>query len=332
MTNEKTSGHAAALLNQLLDVLLWADRAPTSPVKKFHQAKERRELRRAAARLRAGQAEPRHTDLTREELADIYERTARRDEIVERAYIDFKRIDREFGRVLEEKDPEERKKLDAFLDELERAARKDGLESRAGRRFEHLRVLGWFSGQHKGKKRRQKGKTPRHLPLVLFPPVDAPFDTSDAEIPLPYASVPGPPRVFVRTRADGSEVIGISDRAYESVSEIYDLPDANRLVVSEKRTGYVVDIRSRTLVKEIEAKVLEVIFDEELTLLFIHRGDGRLEGFGKTGPLWTTDPICTAEFRNPGLTDAMFFGVAQCSCGGWAGFVVDVATGEVSYP
>src|SRR6185436_20146576 len=40
------------------------------------------------------------------ELADIYDRTVERDEILEQALRDFKRITRELGCVLEENDPE----------------------------------------------------------------------------------------------------------------------------------------------------------------------------------------------------------------------------------
>src|SRR5256885_9015262 len=77
MKNEKSSGHAAALLKELLDLLLWADRAPKLPVKKFHRAKERRELRRAAARLREGNAQtPSKSGHTAEGTAAIPEPTA----------------------------------------------------------------------------------------------------------------------------------------------------------------------------------------------------------------------------------------------------------------
>src|SRR5206468_7002806 len=115
----------------------------------YHRAKERRELRRIAARLREGKAQtPSKSGHTAEELADIHERTVRRDEIVERAYLELKRINRELDRVLAENDPEELERLEAFVDEIERAARENGPGSEAMRRYEHLRILGWFSQQH----------------------------------------------------------------------------------------------------------------------------------------------------------------------------------------
>jgi hypothetical protein len=67
----------------------------------------RRELRRRAKRLRRGQAEPRYANLhTAEQLADVYERTIERDEILEQKKRDFERIGHDLSRVLEENDPE----------------------------------------------------------------------------------------------------------------------------------------------------------------------------------------------------------------------------------
>jgi hypothetical protein len=71
--NDKASARAVALINQTIDVLLRAGRAPTSPVNEFQRAKQRRELRRLAKRLREGKAEPRDESLhSAEELADIF--------------------------------------------------------------------------------------------------------------------------------------------------------------------------------------------------------------------------------------------------------------------
>jgi len=135
--------------------------------------------------------------------------------------------------------------------------------------------------------------------------------------------------VFLRTDADGGGWIGISDRAFESVNSFHDLPDGNHLVISAQRTGYIIDADCRTFAEEIDAKVVAVIRDEERPLFFIHRDDGRVEAFGKTGRLWKTDPITSAEFRNPVLTDHALYAEAPCSCGGWVEVAVDVATGKV---
>jgi len=106
MKNDNASGRAMALVHQAVGVLQRVDKAPGSPVNAFVPAKLRCELRRGAARLRMGKAQPRYRNLhTAEELADIYERTVRRDEILEQGLEDLNRITRDLGRVLEETTP-----------------------------------------------------------------------------------------------------------------------------------------------------------------------------------------------------------------------------------
>ena len=74
--DDNTPERAVALVNQALDLLRSGEDAPASPVNSFLPAKRRRALRRDAARLRQGKAEPRYKNLfTAEELAAIYERT-----------------------------------------------------------------------------------------------------------------------------------------------------------------------------------------------------------------------------------------------------------------
>lgn len=313
---EKPFGRAAALLDQLLDLFLWADHAPRPPVTKYHDANERRKLRRAARR-------------SHPLVRILCEWTVRRDEMTDRAYTDFKRIKRELDRILEENDPREIENFEAFLKELERAAIEAGPESRAGRRFEHFRVLGWFAEQHNKQKRRQKGGTPKHLPLVLFPPVGAGPGASAPAEPVPYGSDSRPRRVFLRRTPDGVEWIAFNDGLYEPIAEICDLPDGNELVVSAKRKGYVVHGELRTLIEEIDTEIVEVLGDEEQTLLVIQRDDGRMEGFGPAGRLWTTEAVSSAALRNVGMCGHGFYGEAPSAEGGWVRFHVNLETGEV---
>jgi len=301
MKNEKSSGPAAAVLNQMLDLMLRADHAPTSPMKKRHQAKERRELRRSAERLRQGKSQPPEgTGCTAEELADIYERTVRRDEIVEREYREFIRLNHELGRVLAENGPEEREKLVAWVDEIERAARENGRDSEAGRRYEHLRILGWFSHQHFHQLRRQKDGLPQHVPLVLLPP------------PLPSDAVTAIPP--------------------QDTEVIVEMPDGNHLFLTTEGAGYIIHINSGTLVEDLGSDVVQVSRDEHLTLFVVYHGDGSLEAFGKSGRRWKTPPLGSGEFRNASLLDNVFSAEAsQASGEEWLAFSVDVATGEVRF-
>ena len=54
--NGNASERAAALVNEAIEVMQRADRAPASPVNTFLPAKKRRELRRAVGRLRGGKS------------------------------------------------------------------------------------------------------------------------------------------------------------------------------------------------------------------------------------------------------------------------------------
>jgi hypothetical protein len=56
MKKNDASERAAALVHQAVDVLQRATHAPASPVGRFTPAKVRRQLRRSAARLRAGKS------------------------------------------------------------------------------------------------------------------------------------------------------------------------------------------------------------------------------------------------------------------------------------
>jgi len=186
MTNtnsEKTSGRAAALLHQALDVLRRADHAPASPVRAFLRAAERREFRRGAKRLRAGKAQPRNPNISAGELAEIYERTVQRDEIVEQTLREFERITFQLGDVLAENDPEERKTLDAAVDEIVRTAKENGPASEAGARYQHLQILASIGRKTHSHKRRQRARAVTPPPIPPPPPVaDIPLAGSDLSV------------------------------------------------------------------------------------------------------------------------------------------------------
>src|SRR3954452_22385464 len=111
MKNDNASERATALVHEALDVLQRADHAPDSPVNAFLTAKLRRGFRRTAKRLRRRKAQPRYGNLhTSEELADVYERTVQRDEILEQGLRDLQRITEDLGRVLEETNPRSEKR------------------------------------------------------------------------------------------------------------------------------------------------------------------------------------------------------------------------------
>src|SRR5689334_721948 len=107
MKKESKAERAVALVNAAIDAMRRAQTAPDSPVNKHTTVEERRELRRKAKRLRKGQLEPNHPNIhDAEQLAGIYERTAQRDDIFEKARLEFMRANRELEPIIEEGDPE----------------------------------------------------------------------------------------------------------------------------------------------------------------------------------------------------------------------------------
>jgi hypothetical protein len=79
MKNLTAPQRAVVLMHEALDVMLRVGQAPDSPVYAFVKKEERRQLLRDAKRLRKQQVEPRYKNLhSADELADLYERTARR--------------------------------------------------------------------------------------------------------------------------------------------------------------------------------------------------------------------------------------------------------------
>jgi hypothetical protein len=117
--------------------------------------------------------EPRYKNLySAEELADIYERTAQRDEIIEQGFRDFKRITLDLGRVLKEDDREVGKAIGTLIRDARRSAEENGPFSEAAVRFRQVELLAWLGQQYRSRKRRQRPPSPLNVPLAADPPVD----------------------------------------------------------------------------------------------------------------------------------------------------------------
>jgi hypothetical protein len=110
------------------------------------------------------------------------------------------------------------------------------------------------------------------------------------------------------------------------------MPDGKHLFVSAAGAGYVIDVKSRTLVEEIGTEVAGVIRDDPMTVFIVVHNSLSLEAFGRTGRLWKTDPIGCGGFRRMAITDTRLVGEARHPFPpGWAGFSVKLATGEVRF-
>jgi len=343
MKNDKASERAVALVQEMVDVLQRTGEAPASPLTAFLTAAERREFRRRAARLRRQKVEPRYKNLhSAEELADLYERTAQRDEIVEKARRDLQRISAELKRIRSEKDPDVEKAMVALVKEAEQSAEKHGPRSEAAQRFRCLQLMGWI-GQRATEQRRKPGAK---FPWTVFPAGDpseeARYVLTAAEIldapPPGEAVIAIPPegkdsgreRALIRIGVRGASWIGSFEIGSTSDSTVLMMPDCKHLFVSAQGAGYIIDLLSRTLVETIGTEVVEVIgFPMGL---FVVNHNVSLEAFGKSGRLWKTGRISAGGFRGIVVTETRLIGEARDPRRGeWCGFSLDMATGEVRF-
>ncbi len=330
-------------MHEYLDVLLRVGQAPDSPVYAFVTKEKRRQLRRDAKRLRKQQVEPRCKNLhSAEELADLYERTARRDEIREQGQRDLQRISAEMKRVRKGKEAEVEKALETLLNESARTAIEHGPGSEADRRHRLLHYWWWFGGQVLAHRRRPP------VPYSgLFPPVgdlsiqprmelsaaqilDAPPPGEPVIAFPPEGSDSGRERVFLRIGVGDASWIGSFEIGHMSVGSVRMMPDDKHLFVSAKGAGYIIDARTHTLVEQVGTHVAFVWRDAPNTLFMVDHNGKSLEMFGRSGRLWKTGTISSGGFRGISLEDTIVAGEAlRGSPEVWVGFSVNVATGEV---
>jgi hypothetical protein len=344
MNEDNPSERAVALVQQALEVLLRAETAPASPVTAFLTAKKRRALRREAARLRQGKAEPRYKNLhTAEDLAALYERTVQRDEMIEQGIRDFKRITRDLDCILEENTPGLRKTMETFALEARRAAEEQGPGSEAARRYRQVQLIAWLANRQHSQRRRQRAAAP---PRVAPAPdssaqawwreiaaeiLTSPPSPDEPVIPIPpQGQDSGRERMFLRIGIGPKSWIGSFECGHTNASTVRMLPDLKHLFVAAGGAGYVIDAKSRTLVETTGTEVIAAIHDEPLTLLVVNHNGMSLEAFGKTGRLWKTGTISSGGFRRMAHTAEAVVGEARHPLlVGWTRFSVKLATGEV---
>ncbi|HWS71196.1 MAG TPA: hypothetical protein VN605_03745, partial [Thermoanaerobaculia bacterium] len=293
MKNDSASERIVPLVEAALDALQLAETAPYSPVNRFLTAKGRRELRRNARRLRERKVHPGRTSAhTAEELADVFERTVRPDEIHEQARRDFDRIVRDIDRVHEENRAEVEKALARLVVEARRSAEKAGPGSPAAERFRLLGLLSSLRWRDHHRERRQ-----RHtgaLPLWPGEPV-IPIPRDDRD--------PARGRILFRVVVAEANWIGAFERGHTSFSAVDMMPGRKHLFVAADGAGYLIDWMTRTLVETIGTDIAGVMGDEANTLFFVDHGGTSLEGFGWNGRLWKTGPIGCGGFRRLAITD-----------------------------
>ncbi|HXA18617.1 MAG TPA: hypothetical protein VN380_16605 [Thermoanaerobaculia bacterium] len=343
MKNPTAPERAMALVHEVIDVLQRAERAPDSPVNTFLPGKMRRKYRRAARRLRRQESQPRYTNLhSAEELAEIYERTAQRDEMIEKALRDFQRLTLALGRVLEENDPEVGNAIGTFIDEAERLAEEHGPGSEAARQYWRLQWLGWFGQRWHAHRRRPRVPGPMP-PLSMDPSIevrnyltaaeilDSPPPPGELVIAIPpEGSGSGRERAYIRIGLGAASWVGSFEIGYTKRGSFSLMPDDKHLFVCAKGAGYIIDLKTHTLVEQVGTHLAFVWVDAARTLLTVDHNGMSLESFGKNGRLWKTGIISTGGFREISLEDGIIAGEARQGSR-WVGFSVNVATGEVRF-
>lgn len=344
MKNDNASERATALVQEAVDVLRRAERAPDSPVSTFLTAEMRRKSRRIARRLREQKVQPRYRNLhSAEELASIYERTVRRDEIHEEARRDLQRISLELKRIRKEKAPEVEKAMVTLATEAARLAEEHGPGSEAAQRFRLMQFFAYFGQQARDHRRKPRvpfswsGPLDRDRSmaardeLTAAEVLDSPPSPDEAVIAIPAEGRgSGRERVFIRIGVGDASWIGSFEIGHMSVGSVSMMPDHRHLFVSAKGAGYIIDLKSRTLVEEIGNDVARVHLDEPGTFFVVDHDGKSLEAFGRNGRLWKSGVISCGGFRELSLTDDRLIGEAR-QASGWTDFSVDLATGEVRF-
>ncbi|HEX7677232.1 MAG TPA: hypothetical protein VF713_03855 [Thermoanaerobaculia bacterium] len=118
-------------------------------------------------------------------------------------------------------------------------------------------------------------------------------------------------RVFLRIGIGEASWIGSFEIGHMNVSTIAMMPDDKHLFVSAEGAGYIIDLKSRTLVEQIGTDVAGVMVDEPRTVFIVDHNGMSLEGFGRTGRLWKTDTISSGGFRETALEDNSIAGEAR---------------------
>jgi len=288
MKNENRAERVIALVNEAVDVMRRAERAPHSPLSASVSAERRREYRRHAVRLRKQQVGPRYPNLhSAEKLAGIYERTVARDEILEKVEKDFRRISLELKQLRKE-NPEIEKAVVTLVEEAARLAEEHGPGSEAAERYRLLLSFGCAEKEFIDRRRKPRAvsrpsltRTEARYLLTAAEFLDsAPEGKAVIAIP-PERSGSGRPRILIRIGVGEASWIGSFETGDDiSFNTVALMPDERHLLVSADGAGYIIDL-SRTLVEQIGMEITGVMADDAGTLLVVVHGSRRLEAFGR---------------------------------------------------
>jgi hypothetical protein len=140
------------------------------------------------------------------------------------------------------------------------------------------------------------------------------------------------PQTHARIGLGNASWIGSFEIGHTKIGSISMMPDDKHLFVSAKGAGYIIDVKTHTLIEQVGTHVAFVWVDAANTLLMVDHNGMSFEMFGKSGRLWKTDTISAGGFREISIEDGFIAGEARRGSGErWVRFSVDVVTGEVRF-
>ena len=226
--------------------------------------------------------------------------------------------------------------------EAKRAAEEHGPGSEAAQRYRLIQFWGWLGLQARDHRRKPRPPlrwtvSPARNPsiqaryqLTAAEVLDSPPSEDEAVIAIPPEDRDSGRRAFLRIGLGDASWIGSFEIGHMSVGTVCMMPGDKHLFVSAKGAGYIIDLKSRTLVEEIGMDVAGVMSDEPNTVFVVDHNGKSLEAFGRTGRLWKTEPISCGGFRDTAVTDISLTGEAR-QASGWVRFSVELVTGEVCF-
>lgn len=341
------SERTAALINEALAIWERIEKTPQSPVFGFLPKEARGEYRRRAKRLRRRQLVPIFENLnTGDSLADVYERTADRDQTLEQAGKDLIENGRKMRQVVaEEGEDATIRTFNMMFIEAEDAAKIGGDDSEAWHRYRRMRVMIGIGTKAESDERRGKSGQFYVLPHLLNPATQARWEATAAT----FLTSPPPPgetvfsfpeqdtgvgrgRLLMRIGVGNASWVGSFERGNKGGSAVQWMPDLKHIFVCAAGAGYMIDASTRKLVEKVGNDVVAVAREEDMELFIVTHDDELFEAFGPTGSVWKTRTLGCGGFRGLKFEGDDLVGEArQRFVPEWVPFAVKLATGEVSF-
>jgi hypothetical protein len=339
LKNHQRYERAMALATRARELVLEMEQLPKVPVVAFLSKEMRRQFRRFAARLRAGKVEPRYPNLfTAEELADICEQAANRDEFIENAVKELRQISDELQALISEEQAEFGQAATAELLQVKDAAQWYGPDSQAWDRYREIQRV-----RRHGQRERNRPRKPAPPQLLPLPGTD--YDLFQRNLicaaeALPEGAPAGEPVLrFPEGAGDGRMVlrIGIGAASWVGAFKLGDtqfstvqlMPDDRHLLVVAAGAGYLIDAVSHSLVSDLGSDIAVVVRHDASAFLIADHGGFSLEAFGPAGRIWNTGPIGCGGFRAFNLTDGVLSFEARRDDAEWIVVGMDLVTGEM---